>query len=316
MTENNIVRGIIMSKAYTLYDVFAGGDIYKCVLPGRMLEKAHGAKSNLIVVGDEVHIKIINKDSMEGVIEEILPRKSKLSRPSPHDKSGLSEQIIVANLDQIVIVVSTMHPPIKPGLIDRYLAAAEFLELTPVVCINKIDLVEPDLIKRILAPYRALGYECHEVCAINKTGIEPVMEKLHGKTSVIAGHSGVGKSSLLNAIQPDLKLKTGNISAWHDKGKHTTSAISLMPLAIGGFVVDTPGIREFGLWGITQENLAFYFTEFRPFIDDCKFSPCSHLHEPSCAIKAALADGKISAERYESYVRIYESLSSGRWDGQ
>lgn len=314
--ENSVrINGIVTRKAYTIYDVFADGETYHCHLPGRLLEKAGRLKSSLVVVGDHVDFLITDPVEKTGIIEEISVRETQLSRSSPRDKGNYTEQVIVSNVSQMIIVASPKQPETKPGLIDRYLASAEHVEIKPLICLNKIDLVEEQVARDILEPYLNLGYACLSTSAKLGIGIDEFRLKLKDHTSVLAGQSGVGKSSLLNAVQPGLKLKTGEISTWSNKGRHTTSAVSLMPLIEGGFVVDTPGIREFGLWDVTRENLAFTFCEFRPLLDNCKFLPCTHIHEPNCAIKAAVESGAISNARYESYCRILESLSPTGWSG-
>ncbi len=239
-------------------------------------------------------------------IEEILPRKSVLARPDPHNRRV--ERVIAANIDAVVVVASVREPALKPGLIDRYLVAIERGGAEPLVCINKIDLCDSDAVPAEVAPYQELGLRVMLCSARTGQGVAELLDAMAGKLCVLAGHSGVGKSSLLNAIDPDLALATAAVSDVTEKGRHTTSSSRLYQLANGARIIDTPGVREFGLWKIEAEELRGYFHEFDRWAPDCGFADCAHLQEPSCAVRAAAAAGRMPAARYASYLRVLGTL--------
>jgi ribosome biogenesis GTPase len=234
------------------------------------------------------------------MIERVEPRRSVLCRTSKG-----RQQVLVANVDQVLIVSSAAEPVLKPNLIDRLLVEAERVRLRPIICINKIDLVDPADLMPLIGVYGQMGYEVLLVSAKAGIGIERLRTTVAGKSSVVAGQSGVGKSSLLNAIEPQLALKVGAVSAENQKGKHTTTSARLIPLASGGYVVDTPGIRQFQLWDVIREEVAGYYRDIRPYVSLCRFPDCTHQHEADCAVKDAVADGRLDARRYESYCHLF-----------
>jgi len=250
------------------------------------------------VTGDVVLFR--PKGDEEGVIERVEPRHGVLARRT-HGR----EHIVAANVDQVAIVVSADQPPLKPGLIDRFLISAEKGGLRPLVCINKIDLVDVQWLQPIVGLYAQLGCDVVLTSATTGWGLDRLRWLLRGRQTVFAGQSGVGKSSLLNAIQPGLQLKVGEVSAWSGKGRHTTRRAELLPLDFGGWVVDTPGIRQLELWDVVPEEVEGFFVEFRPFVPKCKFPDCMHTHEIQCGVKQAVQLGLISQLRYESYCKIY-----------
>jgi ribosome biogenesis GTPase len=212
--------------------------------------------------------------------------------------------VLVANVDQLVIVTSAAEPRIKPNLIDRLLVTAEKSNIRPLICINKIDLIEPADLMPLVGVWAQLGYEALFVSAKAGIGIERLRARLTGRESVVSGQSGVGKSSLLNAVEPDLHLRVQAVSEETQKGRHTTTTAELIPLSFGGYVVDTPGIRQFQLWDVIPEEVAGYFRELRPYVSRCRFPDCTHTHENDCAVKDAVTEGWIDTRRYESYVQI------------
>jgi ribosome biogenesis GTPase len=239
------------------------------------------------------------------VIEEVLPRETQLSRLRPGPQRVPVEHVIVANPDQAVFIFSVREPSPNPRMLDRLLVLAENNDLPTVICANKIDLVgETDLHGDAFAVYEQIGYPVVYASARTGEGVADLRERLQGKLSVLSGPSGVGKTSLLNAIDPQLGLKTRQISEATGKGRHTTVGVRLWPLEGGGYVADTPGLREVGLWDIEPEEIAWHFVEMRPHLSDCRFSSCTHTHEPGCAVRAAVEAGDISPIRYDSYCRL------------
>ncbi|WP_029215264.1 ribosome small subunit-dependent GTPase A [Kallotenue papyrolyticum] len=285
------------------------GPTLRCTLRGRL--KKERVASDIATIGDRV--RVTPTLGGEGVIEDVLPRRSKLARRAAGAKGVWKEDVLVANLDQLVAVFAVASPDPNLRLLDRYLVNAELNGLDTLIVANKCDLRPREAAQAIFSPYAAIGYRVLYTSATRGDGIDTLRDALAGKISAFSGPSGVGKSSLLNAIQPGLQLRTGAIStagANIGKGRHTTVAPELIPLSVGGYVADTPGIRELGLWRVPPNELDWGFREFRPFLERCRFQPCSHLHEPDCAVRAAVARGAISTARYDSYTRLYEELSN------
>ena len=238
-------------------------------------------------------------------IEEVLPRRTVLSRADPGNPHV--ERIIAANIDTVVNVVSLKSPPLRPGLIDRYLIASGKSGAEPLVCVNKIDLLANAGELDPIRPYQDAGVPVILCSAATGEGIAQLSEALAGKLCVFAGHSGVGKSSLLNALDPLLDVVTGAVSSGNEKGRHTTTSSALYHLPGGAIVIDTPGVREFGLWNVTQADVRLYYREFAAYA--CDFSDCSHSHEPGCGVKAGVDSGQIGMDRYQGYLRILASLA-------
>jgi ribosome biogenesis GTPase len=274
-----------------------------CDIRGRL--KQERLYTDLIATGDRVRWRATRPG--RGVIEEVLPRETQLSRLRPGPQRIPVEHVIVANPDQVVFIFAIREPAPRLRMLDRLLVIAENCELPVVVCVNKMDLAEDGAEARErFGIYEEIGYDVLYTSARSGLGVEQLRDRLTGKLSVLSGPSGVGKSSLLNAIQPDLGLAVREISEATGKGRHTTVGVRLWPLQAGGYVADTPGLREAGLWDIEPEELAWHFVEMRPYLSDCRFSSCVHTHEPGCAVKAAVEREAISAERYESYCRLLE----------
>jgi ribosome biogenesis GTPase len=262
-----------------------------------------------VAIGDR--IRYVDAGGGRGMITEILPRYSKLSRPAPVPGQRVFEQVIVSNADLILPVFSVADPTPKWGLLDRYLVSAESAGLPTLIVITKIDLaVKNNRLEEDLGIYRRIGYPIQLVSSITGAGIEELKRSLQGHTSVMVGKSGVGKTSLLNAIQPGLGLRVKSVSQGKQgKGRHTTSHLEMFELDFGGALVDTPGMREFGLWEIASQELAYLFPEMADFVGQCKFGlSCRHDHEPGCAIRKAVMAGNVSPYRYKSYMNLREEL--------
>jgi len=274
---------------------------------GQIRGKIYKEKSlnSYVAAGDNVEISFDSEG--KAVIESVLPRKQFLVKPDILYQE--QNQILAANLDQLIIVTSAVEPAFKAGLIDRFLVSAEKEHLQASIVINKIDLASPDEFAPFAEAWRKLGYNVLFTSAKTGFNLDPFKQLLKDKTSALAGHSGVGKSSLLNLMQPDLILKTAKISKSSGRGVHTTTSITFYPLPCGGWVADTPGLKVFGLTGITPQNLYRCFPEFRERNFTCRFSDCQHINEPGCGIKDAVESGEIFQGRYDSYCKLWEQLN-------
>ena len=271
------------------------GQRYNCALR-RLLKTLKTDQRHVVAVGDEVQFR---PDGEEGLIERIEPRSGVLSRSS-RDR----QHVLVANVEKMVIVASAAEPDLKPHLIDRFLVAAEQAQIDPVICINKVDLVEPGSLQPLVGVYSQMGYEVLQLSAVSGLNLPILCDTLQDCASVVVGQSGVGKSSLLNVVEPGLGLRIGSVSRETQKGRHTTTTARLIELSTGGFIVDTPGIRQFALWDVVREEVAGLFRDIRPFVGYCRFPDCTHTHEADCAVKASVADGRLDARRYESYCHM------------
>ncbi|MCA9074693.1 MAG: ribosome small subunit-dependent GTPase A [Planctomycetaceae bacterium] len=273
--------------------------MYVCTVR-RVLRTMLRDSRNAVVAGDRV--MFLPTGDGEGVIERVEPRQTVLSRGS-----GRFEHIIAANVDQLAIIASASEPRLKPALIDRFLVSAARGGVRPVICINKADLVDQEELHPIIELYTGLGYDVITTVATDAVGIEALREMLVGRETVFAGQSGVGKSSLLNAVQPGLGLRTSQVSDDSGKGRHTTRTTELIPLAGGGWVADTPGVRQMSLWDVAPEEVEAYFVEFPKYVADCHYPDCTHTHETGCTVKSAVEEGHISPIRYESYLRMFHN---------
>ena len=269
---------------------------FQCTIRG-ILKTLSSDLQNIVVVGDHVMIQPLDRE--QAVIERVDPRKGCISRTSRG-----KHQIIVSNVDKVVIVGSAAEPNLKPNLIDRMLVSTEHSQISPIICINKVDLVSIADLQPIVGQWSQLGYEIHLVSAATGFGIDRLKSRLKSTDSVFCGQSGVGKSSILNAVFPDLELRTSHVSFESQKGRHTTTAARLIPMPDGGHLIDTPGIRQFQLWDVIPEEVAGYFRDIRPWINFCRFPNCTHTHESDCGVKEAVADGKLTTRRYDSYCQM------------
>ena len=263
----------------------------------RLLKTLSTDQRHVVAAGDIVWLRPEGTD--EGIIERVEPRRGILSRTSRQ-----RQHIIVTNVDQILIVASVAQPRLKPNLLDRYIVTAERANVEPIICLNKIDLIDPADLQPLIGVYSQMGYRVLQLSATQGWGIDALQMQLQGRETVLTGQSGVGKSSLLNAAEPNLQLRVQTVSDDTEKGRHTTTTAELIPLDQGGFVVDTPGIRQFQLWDVIPEEVAGFFRDLRPYVSHCRYPDCSHTHEEPCAVKDAVADGYVDVRRYESYLQI------------
>lgn len=323
--------GVVIKKTISSYDVYIDGRNLTCSLSTQLLKAAagrtnsgrhkhssradteHSAPVFIPAVGDQVRVQSLAGNDHQ--IIEVLPRRNHLARRSavPMPTAHAHEQIIAANVDQVVPVFAAAQPAPKWPMLDRYLVSAESASISALICINKIDLVRlPDGsldegIQAAADEYKRIGYQVVLVSAVTGEGLDQLSRLLHGRISVFLGKSGVGKTSLLNALQPELGLRVNYVSQATGKGKHTTTHLEMFPLGEDGWIADTPGVREFGLWEVDGSSLAMLFPEMRPFVGKCRFGlDCSHNEEPGCAVRQAVTAGKISHLRYNSYLKLRE----------
>ncbi len=304
MSLNDQYNGLVIKALSGFYTVrTAVGDIVS-ILPGRLKKVRH--ETDIVAVGDEVTISLAEDGT--GVITQVAPRKSALARarPAPGARALASdrEQVLVANPDQLVFVFAVRNPEPNLRKLDRFLVVAEMNGLTAVICANKIDLTGIERARQLFQRYADIGYRVIYTSAQTGEGIAALRECLQGKLSVLTGSSGVGKSSLLNALQPGLGLQVREVSQATGKGMHTTRHAELFPLDGGGYVADTPGIRALALFDLEPDEVDAYFREIAPLVANCRFSDCTHKHESGCAVRAAVKKGQIHPSRYDSYLRL------------
>lgn len=301
--------GVVYKKTLGSYTVRFGQRAVECALVNKLRQSG-----DAIAVGD--YVRVSETSGGPSLIVDVLPRQNQLSRRSavPMPGAHASEQVIAANVDQVVPVFAAANPEPHWNLLDRYLVTAASRDLPALVCITKLDLVQVDegSLAQAVATYRKIGYPVVLVSAHTGAGLDELKQALHGKISVLLGKSGVGKTSLLNALQPGLGLRVNEVSQFNGKGRHTTTHMEMFPLDWGGAIVDTPGVREFGLWDIEADELAYFFPEMRPFLGRCKFgASCQHDDEPGCAVRKAVMGGQIDPRRYQSYLRLKEDAPTG-----
>lgn len=305
LDREKLVRGRVISIKSEGIIVDVDSKEYLCELRG-LLKRVRTRYKNLVAVGDFVLIEPL--EHQEGFIYYVEPRKSTLSRADTISRK--KEQLLAANIDQVLITASVVSPPLKPFLVDRYIIATDKGNMKPVIVVNKVDLLngqERELLEQFIQAHKQTGIPIVTVSVETGEGIEDLKAVMKDKASVFSGQSGVGKSSLINATT-GLKLKVGDIVDRTRKGAHTTTHATLIPLECGGWVIDTPGIKSFGMWDLDQEELPFYFEEFLPYLPKCRFPNCSHLHEPGCAVIEAVEKGEVSRLRYESYAALSQEI--------
>lgn len=303
------MKGLVYKSTGSWYVVKdENGRIYNARIKG-VFKIDDITSTNPVSVGDWVDIEMENEAEESVIITHIHSRRNYINRQSPRNKR--QHHIVAANLNQSMIVATLKEPRTSQGFIDRLLVASEMYHVPPLIVFNKSDLYKHKEIEKFKSwsdMYQEAGYRTVLVSAVEKTGIDELMELLKGKTTLISGHSGVGKSTLLNTLLPGLELKTQSVSGWSGKGLHTTTFAEMFDLPFGGKIIDTPGMREFALVDIEAEELSHYYPEMRKLLNDCQFNNCLHINEPGCAIKEAVANGAIHEDRYVSYVNILQSL--------
>ena len=287
--QGKIVKGI--SGFYYVH--VEGTGIYECKAKG-----AFRKQKIKPLVGDQVEIAVLNEAEKLGNVEEILPRKNVLIRPA------------VSNIDMALVIFAAAKPDPNFNLLDRFLCMMEFQKVPVTICFNKTDLVDDAVIEEYRAIYEPAGYKVMTTCTKTGEGVSEVKSLLKGKTTTVAGPSGVGKSSLINALQSDVRMQTGVISDKIDRGKHTTRHSEIIPVMENSYIMDTPGFSSMDVPGFEKEDLWTCFPEFREYEPYCKFQGCSHINEPNCGVKDALSEGKISSVRYENYKLLYEELKN------
>lgn len=301
------MRGLVIKSTGSWYQVQdEHGNSYDCRIQGKFRIK--GIKTtNPIAVGDWVNFEL-EADQNTGVITVLEPRRNYIIRKSVN--LSKQTQIIGANLDQAILVVTLASPPTSMGFIDRFLVTAEAYSIPAILVFNKLDLFSEEgleILEEYKAVYENIGYPCYQVSAMEGTNIDHIIALLKDKVTLVSGHSGVGKSTLINSIVPDAALRTGLISDWSDKGKHTTTFAEMIDLPFGGKLIDTPGIRELGIVDIEKKELSHFFPEMRAFLNKCRFNNCVHINEPGCVVLDAVENGEIEPSRYESYISMYNN---------
>lgn len=284
-------KGIIICTSSNVYQVAEGEKIYKCLARGKFKKEKISP-----LVGDEGEFTITNSEKQEGVIEQILPRKNELKRPK------------MANLTQLILVVSMKMPSPDLLLLDKQLVFAEFMGLKATIVLNKVDLEDKEEIDRIAKLYEDIGYKIIQTNAKEGIKVEEIKALLEGETTAFAGNSGVGKSTLINSIFEQELTQEGDISDKNQRGKNTTTSTTLYKYKENSYIADTPGFSTFEINEIPKEDLCHYFVEFVPYLDKCEFQGCSHIKEENCGVKEALEAGKISSQRYDNYIKIYNNL--------
>lgn len=334
--DQNQNIGVVYKKTIGHYAVHTNGKVIPCALSNRLRKELiyptadpHSLRQVVqavreiehvdpVAIGDEV--RYIDAQDGTGLLVEVLPRRNRLARKTAVPMPGAHpfEQVIVANVDQVAPVFAAANPTPKWNMLDRYLAAIESLDLSALIIITKLDLVtneqgavDAELLEMV-AEYRRIGYPVLLTSSLSGAGIAELQQMLQGRTTVLLGKSGVGKTALLNKLQPGLGLRVNEVSQATGKGRHTTTHLEMFPLDFGGAIVDTPGVREFGLWDVDEDDLALFFPEMRPYVGKCKFRlDCRHDDEPGCAVRKAVMDGAINPRRYQSFMKLKEEAGEG-----
>jgi ribosome biogenesis GTPase / thiamine phosphate phosphatase len=308
------MQGVVYKSTGSWYNVKGdSGKLWNARMKG-VFKLDDITSTNPIAVGDVVDFELENENEQTVTITKIHDRKNHINRQSPRIKS--QQHIVAANIDQSLLIATLREPRTSQGFIDRFLVACEMYHVPAVILFNKIDLYkEKDQVKfeQLREVYEKIGYKVIGISLRNDKNIESIMDVLKDKITLISGHSGVGKSTFINAVIPNAQIKTQDVSGWSGKGQHTTTFAEMYELPIGGNIIDTPGMKEFGLVNLERQELSGYFPEMKERLNDCQFNNCLHINEPGCAIKQAVIDGEIDEDRYVSYVNILESISEQKW---
>lgn len=303
------LQGEVLYGINTIYTVQCGEQRFQCRIKGKVLREKEPSY-NPIAPGDQVEVVPDSLSPSEAMISRVLPRRSSLSRWNKKGRGA--PQVLAANVDVAVCVTSPRSPPFRPRFIDRLIVVAEAGKVRPVILLNKSDLDSSPQVEERLDYYRRMDYAVLACSAASGAGLPELKTLLAGSTAAFVGQSGVGKSSILNAMFPDLELRVAELSIKHDRGNHTTNYSLLLPLPDGLRIIDTPGVRELELADVQPDEVAFHFRDFDPFMQSCEFQPCLHDEEPGCAVRAAVENGSVHPDRYESYLRILQELREHR----
>lgn len=308
------MEGLVYKSTGSWYSLLdEQGRFWEARIKGKLKIDGEISSTNPIAVGDKVDFDIEREDDLVGIVKKVMPRNNYIVRVSPHNRN--QKHIIAANMDLAVLIASVAEPRTSMGFIDRFLITAEAYHITAILVINKTDLLDEKqtaMLQKWRQVYGVAGYEVFAVSATHPDTLTELLERIQGKTSLISGHSGVGKSTMINEFIPGLDVRTTEVSDWSGKGQHTTTFAEMYDLPDGGRIIDTPGVKEFGLIDFERAELSHYFPEMRAVLNDCKFNNCLHLNEPGCAVKQAVADGQIAEDRYVSYVNILDSIEK-KW---
>jgi ribosome biogenesis GTPase len=289
------------------------GRTWQARIRGKLKMDTDIASTNPIAVGDIVYYDIEEEGANTAIIRDVAPRRNYIVRVSPHNRN--QKHIVAANLDAALIIATLAEPRTSQGFIDRFLITAEAYHIPVIIVVNKVDLhneKHKEQLEEWTSQYEDAGYEVYPISALHPETTIALQNRILGCTTLFSGHSGVGKSTLINALMPNLDLRTTEVSDWSGKGQHTTTFAEMFDLPQGGRIIDTPGVKEFGIIDMAREELSHYFPEMRRILPDCRFNNCIHIDEPGCAVKAAVAEGRITQSRYNSYLAILDSLGK-KW---